>query len=157
MNLFSRRSLIASAVFVALLPTTALFAADNPKTINIDWATYNPVSMLLKDHGWIEKEFAKDGISIRWVQTLGSNKALEFLNAGSIDFGSTAGSAALLGKINGNPIKAIYVYSKPEWTALVTRKDSDIKTSPTSRASASPSPAAPIRTSSWSARCRRRG
>ena len=61
------------------------------------------------------------------MQTLGSNKALEFLNAGSIDFGSTAGSAALLGKINGNPIKSIYVYSKPEWTALVTRKDTPIK------------------------------
>jgi sulfonate transport system substrate-binding protein len=57
---------------------------------------------------------------------LGSNKALEFLNAGSIDFGSTAGSAALLGRINGNPIKSIYVYSKPEWTALVTRKDTAI-------------------------------
>ncbi|HEY6834697.1 MAG TPA: aliphatic sulfonate ABC transporter substrate-binding protein, partial [Pseudolabrys sp.] len=47
---------------------------------------------------------------------------------GSIDFGSTAGSAALLAKINGNPIKSIYVYSKPEWTALVTRKDTNIKT-----------------------------
>jgi sulfonate transport system substrate-binding protein len=61
------------------------------------------------------------------VQTLGSNKALEFLNAGSIDFGSTAGSAALVGKINGNPIKSIYVYSQPEWTALVTRKDTKIQ------------------------------
>jgi len=127
MTLFSRRSLLASAVLVGLLPSTALFAADKPSTINIDWATYNPVSMLLKDHGWLEQEFAKDGISIRWVQTLGSNKALEFLNARSIDFGSTAGSAALLGKISGDPIKAIYVYSKPEWTALVTRKDTDIK------------------------------
>jgi ABC-type nitrate/sulfonate/bicarbonate transport system substrate-binding protein len=56
----------------------------------------------------------------------GSNKALEFLNAGSIDFGSTAGAAALIGKINGNPIKSIYVYSRPEWTALVTRKDTGI-------------------------------
>ena len=54
------------------------------------------------------------------MQTLGSNKALEFLNAGSIDFGSTAGAAALVAKINGNPIKSIYVYSRPEWTALVT-------------------------------------
>jgi sulfonate transport system substrate-binding protein len=61
-----------------------------------------------------------------WVQTLGSNKALEFLNAGSIDFGSTAGSAALVSRINGNPIKSIYVYSRPEWTALVTSKDSKI-------------------------------
>jgi len=60
------------------------------------------------------------------VQSLGSNKALEFLNAGSIDFGSTAGSAALLAKINGNPIKSIYVFSRPEWTALVTRKDTAI-------------------------------
>jgi sulfonate transport system substrate-binding protein len=60
------------------------------------------------------------------VQSLGSNKALEFLNAGSVDFGSTAGAAALIGKINGNPIKSIYVYSRPEWTALVTRKDTGI-------------------------------
>ena len=126
MKLFSRRSLLASAVFVGLLPTTALFAADKPTTINIDWATYNPVSMLLKEKGWLEDEFKKDGISIRWVQTLGSNKALEFLNAGSIDFGSSAGAAALVSKINGNPIKSIYVFSQPEWTALVTRKDTNI-------------------------------
>jgi sulfonate transport system substrate-binding protein len=125
MSLISRRSLLCSALFVGLLPTS-LLAADNPKEIRLDWATYNPVSMVLKQEGLLEKEFAKDGISIRWVQTLGSNKALEFLSAGSIDFGSTAGSAALLGKINGNPIKSIYVYSRPEWTALVTRKDSTI-------------------------------
>src|SRR6267154_3865435 len=125
MSLFSRRSLIWSAFFVGLLPST-LVAADKPKEIRLDWATYNPVSMVLKEQGLLEKEFAKDGIAIRWVQTLGSNKALEFLNAGSIDFGSTAGSAALLAKINGNPIKSIYVYSRPEWTALVTRKDSAI-------------------------------
>jgi len=125
MSLFSRRSLLLSALFVGLLPTS-LIAADKPKEIRLDWATYNPVSMVLKEQGLLEKEFAKDGIAIRWVQTLGSNKALEFLSAGSIDFGSTAGSAALVSKINGNPIKSIYVYSRPEWTALVTGKDSKI-------------------------------
>ena len=128
MTRFNRRSFLRSAVLAATLPATAAIAADKPKTINIDWATYNPVSMVLKDKGLLEKEFAKDGIGIRWVQTLGSNKALEFLNAGSIDFGSTAGSAALVAKINGNPIKSIYVYSQPEWTALVTRKDTAIRT-----------------------------
>jgi sulfonate transport system substrate-binding protein len=101
-------------------------AADKPSEIHIDWATYNPVSMVLKEKGLLEKEFAKDRIGVRWVQSLGSNKALEFLNAGSIDFGSSAGSAALLSKINSNPIKSIYVYSQPEWTALVTRKDTSI-------------------------------
>ncbi len=102
------------------------FAQDKPKEIRIDWATYNPVSMLLKDKGLLEKEFAKDGIKVRWVKTVSSSNALQFLNAGSIDFGSTAGSAALVAKINGNPIKSIYTYSRPEWTALVTAKDSKI-------------------------------
>jgi len=120
----------ALAVLTALslsLPASA-FAADTLKEIRIDWATYNPVSMVLKQKGLLEKEFAKDGISIVWVQSAGSNKALEFLNAGSIDLGSTAGSAALVARINGNPIKSIYVYSRPEWTALVTSKDSKIAT-----------------------------
>jgi sulfonate transport system substrate-binding protein len=126
MSLLSRRVFATALALAAIGVPAAVRAADNPKEIRIDWATYNPVSMLLKDKGLLEKEFAKDGISIRWVQTLGSNKALEFLNAGSIDFGSTAGSAALLARINGNPLKSIYVYSQPEWTALVTRKDTTI-------------------------------
>ena len=126
MRPLSRRAVLVSALVAGLLPSQALLAADKPASINIDWATYNPVSMLLKQKGWLEEEFKKDGIAIRWVQTLGSNKALEFLSAGSIDFGSSAGAAALVSKINGNPIKSIYVYSQPEWTALVTRKDTKI-------------------------------
>src|SRR5262244_3483872 len=117
--------LVLAAAFGLAMSSGAL-AADALKEIHIDWATYNPVSMVLKQKGLLEKEFAKDGISIVWVQSAGSNKALEFLNAGSIDFGSTAGSAALVAKINGNPIKSIYVYSRPEWTALVVPKDSTI-------------------------------
>src|SRR6267378_2962059 len=126
MTRISRRILVAGSVALAVTP--AARAADPLKEIRIDWATYNPVSLVLKQKGLLEKEFAKDGISIVWVQSAGSNKALEFLNAGSIDFGSTAGSAALVAKINGNPIKSIYVYSRPEWTALVTTKDSKIGT-----------------------------
>ena len=119
--MLSRRHLLASAAAATLMPAGLARAAGKPTEIRIDWATYNPVSMVLKDQGLLEKEFAKDGIGIVWVQSFGSNKALEFLNAGSIDFGSTAGSAALLGRINGDPIKSVYVFSKPEWTALVTR------------------------------------
>ncbi|MDC1356225.1 aliphatic sulfonate ABC transporter substrate-binding protein [Pseudomonadota bacterium] len=100
--------------------------AEIPKIINIDYAYYNPVSLLMKDRGSLEKAFKKDNIKIRWVLSLGSNKALEYLNGGSIDFGSTAGASAVIGRANGIPIKAIYVYSKPEWTALVTNKNSGI-------------------------------
>jgi sulfonate transport system substrate-binding protein len=121
----ARTALGAIACGVLALAGAPARAAD-VKEVRLDWATYNPVSLVLKEKGLLEKAFEKDGIAVRWVQTLGSNKALEFLNAGSIDFGSTAGSAALVARINGNPIKSIYVYSRPEWTALVTRKDSGI-------------------------------
>jgi sulfonate transport system substrate-binding protein len=118
----TRRILLAASLATGL--TTGAFA--QPKEVRIDFATYNPVSLVLKDKGFLEKALEQDGIKVRWVQSLGSNKALEFLNAGSIDFGSTAGAAALIAKVNGNPIKSIYVYSRPEWTALVTRKDTGI-------------------------------
>jgi len=111
---------------LARVATPRLARAAAPDEIHVDWATYNPVSLVLKQQGQLEQEFAKDKIGVRWVQSLGSNKALEFLNAGSLDFGSSAGAAALISKINGNPIKSIYIYSKPEWTALVTMKDSPI-------------------------------
>ncbi|MBS0640064.1 MAG: aliphatic sulfonate ABC transporter substrate-binding protein [Acetobacteraceae bacterium] len=119
----TRRAFGAAALAALAVPVRAAAPAE----IRIDWATYNPVSLVLRDQKLLEQEFAKDGITIRWVQSAGSNKALEFLNAGSLDFGSTAGAAALVAKINGNPLKTIYVYSRPEWTALVTMKDSPIK------------------------------
>jgi sulfonate transport system substrate-binding protein len=122
----SKFATFALAAVLGLAFASVAQAAGALKEIRIDWATYNPVSMVLKEKGLLENAFSKDGISVVWVQTLGSNKALEFLNAGSIDLGSTAGSAALLAKINGNPIKSIYVYSRPEWTALVAGKDSQI-------------------------------
>jgi sulfonate transport system substrate-binding protein len=110
---------------LAALPATA---ADKLTTLRLDWAYYSPVSLVLRDKGWMEQEFAKDGIKVEWVLSLGSNKALEFLNGNSVDFGSSAGAAALMAKANGVPIKAVYVFDKPEWTALVTLKDSPIHT-----------------------------
>lgn len=107
-------------------PTSQSSAASKPDAIRLDFAYYNPVSLVLKQEGWLEEDLASENIKVEWTQSLGSNKALELLNSRSIDFGSTAGAAALLGKANGNPIKSIYAYSKPEWTALVTLKDSPI-------------------------------
>jgi sulfonate transport system substrate-binding protein len=127
--MLSRRLVVALGAAVAastLVVPAAPAAAQQPDTVTVDWAYYNPVSLVVKQQGWLEEELGADGIGVRWVQSLGSNKALEFLNAGSIDFGSTAGAAALLAKINGNPIETVWIYSKPEWTALVTRPDTGI-------------------------------
>jgi len=125
MPTITRRATILAALLLALAALPAA-AADKLTALRLDYAYYNPVSLVLKEQGLIEQEFAKDGVKVDWVLSLGSNKALEFLSGNSVDFGSSAGAAALLGKANGNPIKSIYVYSKPEWTALVTLKDSPI-------------------------------
>jgi sulfonate transport system substrate-binding protein len=101
-------------------------AADKLAGLRLDYATYNPSSLVLKKKGWLEEEFGKDGVPVRWVFSQGSNKANELLSSSSADIGSTAGAAALLARTNGVPIKVVYVYSKPEWTALVVPASSPI-------------------------------
>jgi sulfonate transport system substrate-binding protein len=104
-----------------------LMAAEAPAEVRLDFAYYSPVSLALRRFGWLEEDLRKDNINVRWILSAGSNRALEYLNASSVDFGSTAGLAAVLGRANGNPIRAPYIYSRPEWTALVVRKDSPIQ------------------------------
>lgn len=94
-------------------------------TLTLDFATYNPLSLVIKDQGWIEDTLG-DEVSVEWVQSAGSNKANEALRAGAVDVGSTAGSAALLARANGSPIRTIDIYSQPEWAALVVPEGSDI-------------------------------
>ncbi len=91
----------------------------------IDWATYNPLSLVVKDQGLIEDALG-DSVAVEWVQSAGSNKANELLRSGSIDVGSTAGAAALLARANGSPIQVIDIYSQPEWSAIVVGADSTI-------------------------------
>ena len=97
-------------------------------TLNIDFATYNPLSLIIKDKGWLETELGKQDIQVNWVKSAGSNKANEALRANAIDVGSTAGSAALLARSNGSPIQVIDIFSQPEWAALVVTAGSPIKT-----------------------------
>ena len=94
-------------------------------TLNIDYATYNPLSLIIKDQGWLEAELGDD-VAVNWVQSAGSNKANEALRAGAVDVGSTAGSAALLAKSNGSPIQTIDIYSQPNWAAILVPSDSAI-------------------------------
>jgi sulfonate transport system substrate-binding protein len=77
--------------------------------------------------GWVEADYAKDGIPVRWLYSASGNKATELLASDSSDFVSMGGSAVLLARTNGVPIKIVYVFSKPEWTAVVVPESSPIK------------------------------
>ncbi|GAA2724743.1 aliphatic sulfonate ABC transporter substrate-binding protein [Cellulomonas aerilata] len=93
--------------------------------LTLDFATYNPLSLVIKDQGWLEETLGEE-VTVTWVQSAGSNKANEALRAGAVDVGSTAGSAALLARSNGSPIRTIDIYSQPEWSAIVVPADSPI-------------------------------
>jgi sulfonate transport system substrate-binding protein len=101
-------------------------AATQGGTLNIDFATYNPLSLVIKNQGWLEAELADQGVTVNWVKSAGSNKANEALRANAIDVGSTAGSAALLARANGSPIQVIDIYSQPEWAAIVVPEGTSI-------------------------------
>lgn len=113
-------------MLVPLLAACGTQTAAKPTELRLDYAYYNPSSLVLRKFGWLEEDLKADGVNVKWVLSAGSNKANEFLRSDAIDFGSTAGAAALLAKANGSPIQTVYIYSKPEWTALVVAKDSPI-------------------------------
>ncbi len=132
---FNRRSFLGAAAALSALAVTGCVpgekiagdvAAAGKNTLNIDFATYNPLSLIIKEKGWLEATLAEQGVEVNWLQSAGSNKANEALRSGAVDVGSTAGSAALLARANGSPIKTISIYSQPEWAALVAGKDSAI-------------------------------
>ena len=104
---------------------TAATADAGLTEIRLDYATYSPPSLVLKRQGLVEQAFP--GVTVKWVYSAGSSNALNFLQGNAVDFGSSAGSAALLSRANGNPIKTVYIYEQPEWTALVVAKDSTAK------------------------------
>jgi sulfonate transport system substrate-binding protein len=123
-----RRHLLQwAAASGSTLALPSLHAADAPKEVRLDYAYYSPTSLALRRFGWLEEDLKRDGIAVKWTLSAGSNRALEYLNSNSVDIASSAGLAALLSKANGNPIKTPYIFSRPEWTALVVPKSSPIK------------------------------
>jgi sulfonate transport system substrate-binding protein len=104
----------------------ATLGSHQGETLNIDWATYNPLSILIKNNGWLEESLASSGIKVNWVQSLSSADANKKLLAGAIDVGSTAGSAALLARSNGSQIKTLEIFDQPEWAALAVGPNSTI-------------------------------
>jgi sulfonate transport system substrate-binding protein len=136
----TRRSVLGAAALAAsaVLALTGCVAGEGSSgsaaaagsskggTLNIDFATYNPLSLVIKKQGWLEASLKDQGVTVNWVQSAGSNKANEALRSGALDVGSTAGSAALLARANGSGIKTIDIFSQPEWAALVVPAGSDI-------------------------------
>ena len=115
--------LLSTSLILGLIGTYTHAAI--PNTLKLDYAYYAPTSVVVKEQKLLEKALPKT--EIKWVFSQGSNRSLEYLNSGSVDFASTAGLAAVLSRANSSPINTVYIQSQPEWTALVVAKNSQIK------------------------------
>lgn len=113
-------SLFASVIAVSACGSNGGNSAA--KDLHLDYAYYSPLSLVVRDQHLLGNR----GYNVTWVLSAGSNKANEGLRSKALDVGSTAGSAALVARANGSPIKAVDLYAGGEWTALVVTKDSPI-------------------------------
>ena len=120
-----------SIAFVSALTLSACASgeggsSEDSSTLSLDYAYYNPLSLVVRDQGCVEAAVADQGTTVEWILSTGSNKANENLNAGVLDIGSTSGAAALAARANGGAIKTIGVFSQPDWAAIVVPADSTI-------------------------------
>jgi sulfonate transport system substrate-binding protein len=115
--------------FIAFLALTFLLTCSLPAgaaELVLDYAYYNPLSLVLRETHGLERRLGPE-VTVRWVLSAGSNKALEFIRSRSVAIASMAGSAALLGRANGTPLRVVYVFARAEWTAIVVPAQSPIR------------------------------
>jgi sulfonate transport system substrate-binding protein len=119
-----RRQFLTTAIFAAVALWASSANADDLNEVSVGYSAIVPASLLLKQQGWLERELAPRGITVKWVLSLGSNKTLEFLRGKSIDFGPSSNASAFLGRANGTPLKLIYWTERKDGAPILVRKDS---------------------------------
>jgi sulfonate transport system substrate-binding protein len=123
-----RNNFVIAAIVGALvaLGVAVVPAQASERTLNLDYANWNPLSLVIKDQGWLETDLKALDTKVNWVYSAGSAAAIQNLNANAIQLGSSAGVAAYVARANGVAIKSIAVFSQPNWAALVVKKGSTI-------------------------------
>ncbi|MGO1543335.1 MAG: aliphatic sulfonate ABC transporter substrate-binding protein [Gulosibacter sp.] len=129
-NRFTKLRRVAIAASVALLVGTLAGCAPNSgqlTELNIDYATYSVLSLVIKDQGWLEEELAAENVEVNWVFSSGSNKANEYLRSHTVDIATTGGAPAVQSRANGTPIKTILLTHATEGFAFAVDEDSSIE------------------------------
>lgn len=90
----NRRHLLAAAAGLLTLAATgvpALAQSTPPKELRVGFQK-NGLLLIAKQQGLLEKRFAPQGITVKWVEFQFGPPLLEALNVGSIDYGTTGDS-----------------------------------------------------------------
>ena len=129
-NILMLRFIFRILIGVSLLGlnnVTEGYAALFPSALSIDYSERNPLSIVVKKFNLLEKEFYEDHVQIKWVYTPGSDYALKYLKADSLDVASVAGLSSVLFRANNGSIKSVYVFTRAEWSSIMVERDSPIK------------------------------
>ncbi len=122
---FIKQILIISVIFILYITPVA---QGNPlQEINISYvkSPFNLQVMVMKNQQLLEKEFADDGIAIKWHEITSGARQAQAMAAGSLDIGSVMNTTSvLLANAAGNPVRIINGVSRPAKTfAIVAGKN----------------------------------
>ena len=123
---------IRNIIAVALLVPAIGFSAENEKKadnqLRIGYQKSDPVFILLKKEGTLEKRLAPLGINVSWIEFPAGPQMLEGLNVGSIDFGTVGETPPIFAQAANAKITYIgYKPASPKSEAIIVQKDSSIK------------------------------
>ncbi|MGD1067954.1 MAG: sulfonate ABC transporter substrate-binding protein [Vulcanimicrobiaceae bacterium] len=118
---------LGAMLVTALAPPVAAEGAK-PITVRIGYQKIGDL-LLLKGQGALEKRFARDGITVQWVQFQSGPPLLEALNAGSIDFGYTGDAPPIFAQAAGtNLVYVAYTPDRGRGEGILVHKDAGITT-----------------------------
>jgi sulfonate transport system substrate-binding protein len=126
MSRFISKGIIFIGTVLGLILASDLSAASLPSELIVDYTPYNPLSLVLKKFNWLEDEFKSSHVRIRRVFCLGSDSALNYLQADSVNIASSASIASVCRRAEGKRIKAVYVFTRAEWVSIIVSRDSPI-------------------------------
>ena len=100
-----------------------------PEKIRFGYQPGHTLILIPKIHGWLEEEFAKEGIKIEYQKFISGPPIIEAFAGGRLDFGTTGDQPAIQARANNIDLKAVSVYASGyRGYGLVVPPGSDIKT-----------------------------
>lgn len=128
MHVLSKKVITTILSIAITLTTISTAHADSLKEVRVGYTAIVPETLVAKDKGWVEEAVKPLGFQVKWVESLGSNKTIEFLRGKHLDIGPSSLASAFLARANGTLIKYVYWnLRQPSGSPILVKKESSFK------------------------------
>jgi sulfonate transport system substrate-binding protein len=120
------RSALGLALAALIATSAAPLSADQAKELRIGYQK-DGVLLIVKQQGELEKQLARSGIKLSWVEFQSGPPLLEALNSGAIDIGQTGDTPPIYAQAAGS--RLVYLAAAPDAgkrSGILVRADSGI-------------------------------